>query len=62
MLNYIETLGHSTDLSLKLLSLKTVFLLAITRPSRSVDLSNLDMSRMQSHSSGVSFLPNSLAK
>ena len=62
MLNYIETLGHSIDLSLKLLSLKTVFLLAITRPSRSVDLSNLDMSRMQSHSSGVSFLPNSLAK
>ena len=38
VLNYIETLGQSEDLSLKSLSLKTVFLLAITHPSRSVDL------------------------
>ena len=62
VLNYIETLGQSEDLSLKFLSLKTVFLLAITRPSRSVDLSTLNLSRMQSRSNGVSFLPSSLAK
>ena len=62
VLNYIETLGQSDDLSLKLLSLKTVFLLAITHPSRTTDLSSLNISRMQFLSSGVSFLPSSLAK
>ena len=64
VLNYIETLGHSEDLSLKQLhvSFKTVFLLAITRPSRSVDFCSLDISRMQSLPNGISFLPSSLAK
>uniref|UniRef100_A0A1X7UF04 Core-binding (CB) domain-containing protein n=1 Tax=Amphimedon queenslandica TaxID=400682 RepID=A0A1X7UF04_AMPQE len=41
VLRYLESLGPSTNLSLKLLSLKTVFLMAITRPSRSVDLAHL---------------------
>ena len=60
VLNYIETLGHSEDLSLKQLSFKTVFLLAITRLSRSVDLCSLDTSRMQSLPNDISFLPSSL--
>ena len=34
ILDYIESLGPSEDLSIKLLTFKTVFLLAITRPSR----------------------------
>ena len=55
-------LGCSDDLSLKLLTYKTVFLLAVTCPSRSTDLCTLDMTRMQSHSNGTSFLPNTLAK
>ena len=62
VLNYIELLGSSEDLPLKLLTYKTAFLLAITRPSRSIDLCSLDTQKMQSHSNGVSFLPNSLAK
>ena len=43
VLNYIESLGESDKLSLKSLSLKTVFLFAITCPSRSVDLISLDI-------------------
>ena len=62
VLNYIESLGCSEELSLKLLTFKTVFLLAITRPSRSVDLCSLDIKRIQSHANGVSFLPIALAK
>ena len=62
VLNYIESLGCSEELSLKLLTYKTVFLLAITRPSRSIDLCSLDIKRIQSHSNGVAFLPTSLAK
>ena len=62
VLNHIETLGPTANLSLKALTLKTVFLLAITRPSRSTDLSSLDVSGIQSRSDGLSFIPNSLAK
>jgi hypothetical protein len=38
VLNYWETRGESHQIPLKLLSEKTVFLLAVTRPSRSADL------------------------
>ena len=62
VLSHIETLGQSGDLSLKQLSLKAVFLLAVTCPSRTVDLSSLDTARMRTHHNGVSFLPNSLSK
>ena len=34
VLNYIESMGRSKDMELKHVTLKTVFLLAITRPSR----------------------------
>ena len=39
-----------------------VFLLAITRPSRSADLSQLSINRMKSLSNGVAFTPAVLAK
>ena len=61
-LNYLKSCGQSDTLPLKLLTLKTVFLLAITRPSRSADLSQLDIMRMRCRSNGNSFLPSTLAK
>ena len=45
-----------------MLTLENVFLLAITRPSRSADLSQLDTSRMRSGVNSVSFIPSTLAK
>ena len=45
VLNYLERLGENKSLPLKLLSWKLTMLLALTRPSRSADLSNLDLSR-----------------
>ena len=62
VLNFLQTQGKSETLSLKMLTLKNVFLLAITRPSRSADLSQLDTSRMRSGVNGVSFIPSTLAK
>uniref|UniRef100_A0A1X7VRX6 Tyr recombinase domain-containing protein n=1 Tax=Amphimedon queenslandica TaxID=400682 RepID=A0A1X7VRX6_AMPQE len=54
--------GKETPLSLKALTLKTAFLLAITRPSRSADLSQLNTARIRRGMNGVSFLPSVLAK
>ena len=62
VLNFIETLGDLENLLLKHLTWKTVFLLAVTRPSRSADLSQLDTSRMRFSTKGAIFLPSSLAK
>ena len=62
VLNYIESCGKPDKLPLKALTFRTVFLMAITRPSRSADLSQLCISRMRSHSDGVAFLPAVLAK
>ena len=62
-LNYLESLGETKNLTLKLLTMKTVFLLAITRtPSRSADWSQLDIERMKTGTNGNTFLPASLAK
>ena len=44
VLNFLQTQGQLETLPLKMLTLKNVFLLAITRPSRSADLSQLDTS------------------
>ena len=41
--SYITNPGDNGTMSLKLLSLKLLMLLALTRPSRSNDLSNLDL-------------------
>ena len=62
VLNYIDALGDSGSLPLKQLSWKTAFLLAITQPSRSVDLSHLDRTRKQHRLEGVAFIPVNLAK
>ena len=62
VLDFMENLGESTSLPLKLLSWKTAFLLAITWPSRSVDLCQLDRHRKQCKQDGVAFIPGNLAK
>ena len=62
VLNYLDSQGKETPLSLKALTLKTAFLLAITRPSRSADLSQLNIARIRRGTNGVSFLPSVLAK
>ena len=49
-------------LSLKMLSLKVVTLLALTRPSRSIDLSNLSLKAMKLLPDGVQFNLVSLSK
>jgi len=59
VLNYLEGLGENQSLSLKALSWKLTMLLALTRPSRSADLSQLNLRRK---ADGVCFYPNVLAK
>ena len=61
---------HSTLISLvvcgwqlfKQLSWKTAMLLALTRPSRSADLSQLSLIGKQYKPEGVAFIPSGLAK
>ena len=60
--SYIESLGENDNLSLTDLTLKTVMLLALTRPSRSADLSHLDLRFRRYLPEGVSFQPTRLAK
>ena len=62
VLSYIGSLGSNGSLSLKQLSLETAMLLALTRPSRSADLSQLDIKGRQYKPDGVVFLPTGLAK
>ena len=59
---YISNMGDNHMLSLKLLSFKLVTLLALTRPSRSNDLSNLDLRFMRLLPEGVQFQPSCLSK
>ena len=62
VLDYLRSLGENKTLSLKHLSWKVAMLLALTRPSRSADLSHLDLSRRVYKPDGVCFYPTSLAK
>ena len=62
VLNYLEGLGENQSLPLKDLSWKLAMLLALTRPSRSADLSQLDLKRRVHKPDGVCFYPNVLAK
>ena len=62
VLDYLRSLGDNKTLSLKHLSWKVAMLLALTRPSRSADLSQLDLSRRVYKPDGVCFYPTSLAK
>ena len=62
VLAYLKSLGSNECLSLKQLTWKTTMLLALTRPSRSADLSNLDITGRQYRPEGVAFLPCTLTK
>ena len=61
-LNYLEGLGENQFLSLKVLTWKLTMLLALTCPSRSADLSQLDLGRKAYKPDGVCFYPNALAQ
>ena len=62
VLQYIDNLGPSSSLSLRLLTFKLVMLLSLTRPSRSADLVALQLDRRRYMPEGVTFLPATLAK
>ena len=59
---YIESKGENDTLPLSELTQKTVMLLALTRPSRSADLSQLDLRFRRYLPEGVSFQQTKLAK
>ena len=60
--NHIESLGENQNLALADLILKLVILLAMTRPSRSMDMTNLDIRLRQYSPEGVTFRSPKLAK
>ena len=62
VLSYLTSLGEDPSLSLKHLSWKVTMLLALSRPSRSADLSKLDLSRRVYKPDDVCFYPSALAK
>ncbi len=62
VLDHITSRGANNGLSLKELTLKTVMLLSLTRPSRSADLAQLEVGAMHPHPEGVSFTPTHLSK
>ena len=62
VIQHIKGLGVNKDLSLKQLTMKTAMLLALTRPSRSADLSKLNLQTRSFKSNGVVFRPTHLAK
>ena len=59
VLDYLQALGEN---DLKQLTWKTVMLLALTRPSKSADLSKLDLKTRSFRSEGVEFAAAGLAK
>ena len=60
--SFLESLGSNDKLPATELTLKTVMLLALTRPSRSVDLANLSLDYRKYSPEGVTFMPTKLAK
>ena len=62
VISYLRNLGSNDNLNLRHLTLKTVMLLALTRPSRSADLAKLDIQWMSYQADGVTFRPAHLAK
>ena len=59
---YIESRGENDTISLTDLTHKAMMLLALIRPSRSADLSHLDLRFRKYLPEGVSFQPTKLAK
>ena len=62
VVNYLKELGSNEELSLRQLTLKTLMLMALTRPSRSTDLSSLDIQARSYVSNGVVFKATHLSK
>jgi len=62
VLHYIKDLGGNNALSLRQLTLKTTMILALTRPSRSMDLSKLDIRMRSFTNGGMVFKPTHLSK
>ena len=62
VLCYLKSLGSNESFSLHSLTLKTAMLLALARPARSVDLSNLDIRFRSVTSDGATFRAQQLAK
>ena len=61
-MQYLRRIGPNEELTLKQLTLKTTMLLALTRPSRSADLSRLDIRSRTCRSDGVVLRPVHLSK
>ena len=62
VLCFSKQLGENNTLSLKWMSIKTAILMALTRPSRSADLSKSDIQSQTYTSKGAIFQPVHLAK
>ena len=62
VLQFIRQLGENNVLSLKWISIKTAMLMALTRPSRSADLSQLNVRLRTYTHKGVIFQPSHLSK
>ena len=62
VLNQISSHGLEQNITLKQLTLRTVMLLALTRPSRSADLAKLNIKGYKNNPEGAVFTPTALAK
>ena len=62
VIEYLKALGHNESLSLRMLTLKTTMLLALTRPSRAADLCSLDIQTRSFLAKGVIFRATHLSK
>ena len=62
VLRYLKGLGGNGTLSLRLLTIKSAMLMALTRPARSVDLSKLDIRACSFSEAGVTFMAQHLSK
>ena len=56
VLDHLNFMGDNEDISLKHLTFITTMLLALTRPSRSADLPQLDLQTCQYQPNGVTYL------
>ena len=62
VLTYFESVGGNSNLTLTQLTYKTVMLLALTRPTRSADLSQMSSQGCHFSPEGVKIFPSALAK
>ena len=62
VLRYLKGLCGNGTLSLRLLTIKSAMLMALTRPARSVDLSKLDIRARSFSEAGVTFTAQHLSK